>query len=109
MALCVAMAVSAGCSALRFGYNQASDLAYWWLDGYVDFNDAQSVLARNAIASWFAWHRGTQLPDYAVLLARARERSAGRQHAGARVRMVGHAEHALPHQPRRGPCRLARN
>ena len=63
--------VTGACSTLRFGYNQAADLAYWWLDGYVDFNDAQTVLARNAIATWFVWHRSTQLPVYAKLLVSA--------------------------------------
>lgn len=61
----------AGCSAIRFGYNQAPDLLFWWLDGYADFDDAQSVRVREGLAQWFTWHRRTQLPDYASLLARA--------------------------------------
>lgn len=60
----------AGCSALRIGYATAPDFLYWWFDGYVDFDDAQTPRAREAIAQWFAWHRRTQLPDYAALLAR---------------------------------------
>jgi Family of unknown function (DUF6279) len=71
VALCAALVMTAGCSALRFGYNQAADLAYWWLDGFVDFNDTQTVRVRDALAGWFVWHRGTQLPDYARLLVRA--------------------------------------
>lgn len=71
MAVCVVMTMNAGCSALRFGYNQAADLAYWWLDGFVDFNDAQTLQVRDGLVSWFAWHRSSQLPDYAQLLARA--------------------------------------
>ena len=63
--------MTAGCSALRFGYNQASDLAYWWLDGFVDFNEAQTARVHDALAGWFDWHRGSQLPDYARLLVRA--------------------------------------
>ena len=70
-ALCAALAALGGCSALRIGYSQAPDLAYWWLDGYVDFNDAQTPRVRDALAQWFAWHRRTQLPDYATQLARA--------------------------------------
>lgn len=61
----------AGCSAIRFGYNQAPDLLFWWLDGYADFDDAQAPRVRESLAQWFAWHRRTQLPDYANLLARA--------------------------------------
>lgn len=60
-----------GCSAIRFGYNQAPDLAYWWLDAYADFDDAQTVRTREGIRRWFEWHRRTQLPEYAQLLARA--------------------------------------
>ena len=60
-----------GCSALRIGYSQAADLAYWWLDGYADFNGDQTRRMRDALAQWFVWHRKTQLPDYAQLLVRA--------------------------------------
>ena len=60
-----------GCSALRFGYNQAPDLVYWWLDGYADFDEAQTLRTREGIRRWFDWHRRTQLPEYAQLLARA--------------------------------------
>ena len=60
-----------GCSALRIGYSTAPDLVYWWLDGYVDFTSDQTPRVREALKQWFAWHRRTQLPDYAVLLNRA--------------------------------------
>ena len=69
--MCAVLAAVAGCSALRIGYGTAPDLAYWWLDGYADFNSAQTPKVRDALAQWFAWHRRTQLPDYANLLARA--------------------------------------
>ena len=66
--LCTALGA---CSALRIGYSQAPDLGYWWLDGYVDFNSDQTPRVREALKQWFAWHRRTQLPDYAAQLARA--------------------------------------
>jgi hypothetical protein len=69
--LAVAVCALVACSAVRFGYNQAPELVYWWLDGYADFDDAQSRRVRELVAEWFAWHRRTQLPDYARLLARA--------------------------------------
>lgn len=56
---------------MRVGYSTAPDLVYWWLDGYVDFDANQTPRVRDAINQWFAWHRRTQLPDYADLLARA--------------------------------------
>lgn len=61
----------AGCSTLKLAYGQADELAYWWLDGHVDFDGEQTRQARDGIAHWFVWHRRSQLPGYAVLLERA--------------------------------------
>jgi hypothetical protein len=61
-----------GCSTLRFAYTQGPHLAYWWLDRYVDFDQAQGERAHEEIERWFRWHRSTQLPDYAMLVERAR-------------------------------------
>ena len=69
--VCTWMALLSGCSMVRLGYNQAPDLAYWWLDAYVDFNDTQTPRVRDALSQWFAWNRRTQLPDYMGLLQRA--------------------------------------
>lgn len=71
------LAALAGCSTARLGYNQGPQLAHWWLDGYLDFNDEQSPRVRSALTRWFAWHRQTQLSDYAGLLAQARARLDG--------------------------------
>ena len=60
-----------GCSAVRLGYSNGAQLAWWWLDGYVDFSREQAPLAKQGIERWFEWHRSTQLPDYAALLAEA--------------------------------------
>ena len=75
--LVTASALLGACSALRFGYNQADELAYWWLDGYLDFNQNQTPRVRDALAQWHAWHRRTQIPDYSALLARARTEAPG--------------------------------
>lgn len=69
--LVAALALSACGIAVRIGYNQAGPIAFRWLDSYVDFDDAQSLRVRGALDEWFAWHRRTQMPDYADLLARA--------------------------------------
>jgi hypothetical protein len=68
--LCVLLLLG-GCSAVRVGYNQAPTLAWWWLDGYMDFDAGQAPRVKDALQQWFAWHRTTQLPDYANLLAAA--------------------------------------
>lgn len=60
----------AACSAIKLGYNSFPDLAYYWLDGYVDFNDAQADQARAEIAQLHAWHRKQELPRLVELLAR---------------------------------------
>jgi hypothetical protein len=59
-----------GCSALRLGYGQADALAFRWLDSYADFDGTQSLRVREALATWFTWHRRTQLADYADTLTR---------------------------------------
>lgn len=62
-----------GCTAVRLGYNNGPQLAWWWLDGYVDFDREQAPLAREALDRWFEWHRPSQLPEYAAFLASAQQ------------------------------------
>jgi hypothetical protein len=66
-----------GCSALRLSYGQGPLLAYWWLDRQVDFSTEQTPRVREALADWFAWHRSTQLPDYAQGLGEVAAAAAG--------------------------------
>lgn len=63
-----------GCSMVQLGYGRGPQLAWWWLDSYVDFNRAQKPHAQQAIRQWFDWHRSTQLPEYADWLATVRSR-----------------------------------
>ncbi len=64
-----AVVASAGCSTLRLGYNNAPQLAWWWLDGYIDFSREQTPAVKLALDGYFEWHRGTQLASYATVLA----------------------------------------
>lgn len=66
-----------GCSAVKIGYNNAPALVYWWLDSYIDFNDAQSVQVRDSLATLQAWHRQTELPAYADLLRQIQRVASG--------------------------------
>jgi hypothetical protein len=66
----------AACSAVRLGYDQGPFLAHWWLDSRLAFTTEQSARTKDALAQWFAWHRATQLTDYAGWLSRARAESA---------------------------------
>jgi hypothetical protein len=69
----LALVLLAGCSALRLGYDRGPLLARWWLDRYVDFDDTQLPVVRDGLGQWFTWHRASQMPEYAQLLARMRE------------------------------------
>jgi hypothetical protein len=62
-------ALLAGCGTVRLAYNNGPLVAWWWIDGYFDFDRTQSPAVRGAIDRWFDWHRSTQLPAYAALLA----------------------------------------
>ncbi|HCY17293.1 MAG: hypothetical protein A2Z93_13810 [Curvibacter sp. GWA2_64_110] len=66
-----------GCSAVKTGYNSAPTLLYWWLDGYVDFNEAQDKPVRDSLAALHAWHRQQELPAYADLLNRMQQLAGG--------------------------------
>lgn len=71
----LALALS-GCSAVRLGYTNLPTLSYWWLDGYVDFDDSQAPQVRSALAQLQAWHRTEELPRLVQLLQRAQREAA---------------------------------
>jgi hypothetical protein len=57
-----------GCTAIKLGYDSLGQLGYWWLDGYVDFDETQSAAVRDDLARIHAWHRANELPRYVQLL-----------------------------------------
>ena len=79
IALCMIalLALAAGCSSVRFTYNQGDTLLYWWLDSYADLEGQQADVAKRDIDKLFAWHRQTQLRDYAALLGNLQRQLAG--------------------------------
>ncbi len=70
-ALLLAAVLIGGCSTLRWGYSQGDTLAYWCLDRYAGFTEAQAPQVRAALAQWFDWHRREQLADDVALLEKA--------------------------------------
>jgi hypothetical protein len=62
-----------GQATWRFAYNQAPAILLWRMDSFADLNESQEELARERLQALHAWHRSTQLPEYAALLARLRE------------------------------------
>jgi hypothetical protein len=99
--LLIAAALGA-CSTLRLAYNNLPELAYWWLDGYVDFDEAQSPRVREQLARLQAWHRREELPKLVTLLQQAERMVPGEvtsEQACAladsiRTRLLAVADHA---------------
>lgn len=71
--LLVAAALLGGCSSVRLAYNNGAQLAWWWLDGYVDFSSEQAPRVKQGIAALLDWHRSSQLPAYTALLVTAQQ------------------------------------
>lgn len=76
LGLALALALAA-CSAIKLGYNSLPNLAYFWLDGYVDFSDEQAPLVRDEIAALQAWHRQAELPRLHEMLVRMEQLAPG--------------------------------
>lgn len=75
--LCAACLAMASCSVVRLGYGQAPDLAYWWIDSYIDLNEAQTPRLRKELDELAQWHRSRELPEIALLLQKARQMAPG--------------------------------
>ena len=62
-----------GCSAIKLAYNNVPELGYWWLDGYADLDDVQSLRVREELGRLLLWHRGNELVKIADLLQKVRQ------------------------------------
>ncbi len=60
----------AACSTIKLGYNNIDDVAYWWLDSYVDFSAEQATRVREDLRRLHRWHRAEELPRIGALLHR---------------------------------------
>jgi hypothetical protein len=86
----LALAVGlAACSAVKLGYNTLPNLAYWWLDGYVDFSDEQTPQVRQELTRLHTWHRTQELPRLAELLGRLEQLAPGPVSAQQACSFVG--------------------
>ncbi|MDM0105363.1 DUF6279 family lipoprotein [Variovorax sp. J22R24] len=61
----------AACSAVKLAYNNLPEVSYWWLDGYLDFDGAQTPRVRDELDQLLAWHRQNELPRIVGLLQKA--------------------------------------
>jgi hypothetical protein len=70
------------CSTIKLAYNNADEVVAWMVDDYLDLTREQEHGLRPLLARFHAWHRSTQLPEYARLLDSAERRlAAGLTHA----------------------------
>lgn len=76
LALLAALCLLGGCSTVRLAYNQLDHLAAWTADDYFDLTPEQKQAFRVQFERMHAWHRQTQLADYAALLDTAQQRIA---------------------------------
>lgn len=83
------------CSAVKIVYDRAADLAYWYLDGYVDFTEAQSLQVKDELAKLQAWHRQTQLPSYIEALQKLQQQMPGALDAGQACAVFADVRHKL--------------
>lgn len=74
ISLLVLASLLQACSAAKLAYNQAPELAYWYLDGYVDFSSEQSLQVKDDLGKLQAWHRQTQLPSYIDMLQKLQQK-----------------------------------
>ncbi len=76
LACLVLASLATACSALKLGYNNAPELGFWWLNNYISLNDEQSLQVRQDLAKLHPWHRSSELPKIADLLARMQQDAA---------------------------------
>jgi Family of unknown function (DUF6279) len=77
------LALMQGCSAIKLAYNNAPEFSYWWLDGYVDFNESQTLKVRAELARLQQWHRTDELPKIAGLIQKGQRLAETDMAAGA--------------------------
>lgn len=81
------------CGAAKLAYNQAPELAYWYLDGYVDFSSEQSVQVKDDLHKLQAWHRQTQLPSYIDTLQKMQQKIPGDVNAQDTCNILSEVRH----------------
>lgn len=65
-----------GC-VVRVAYGQLEWLTRWSVESYLDLDDSQERLVREIIGRNLAWHRATELPQYAAYLRELRAGLSG--------------------------------
>jgi hypothetical protein len=71
------IALAACSTGFRLGYTYADALLTYSIDGYVGLTPEQEQLVKERAAELVAWHRATQLRDYAQLIEATRRKLDG--------------------------------
>ena len=66
----------AGC-VTQTAYGQLDWLTRWYVNSYLDLDDSQERLVRDIVARNLAWHRATELPQYADYIRELRAGLSG--------------------------------
>ena len=70
----IAALLTSGCSAVAIGYHFAPTFVYWRLDQALDFDTGQAADVRARLDRLHAWHRRSELADYAGFLGELQTR-----------------------------------
>ncbi len=73
----LAASVASCGAAMKIGYNNADTIAVFQLDSYLDLNADQEQAVKERLNTLLAWHRATQLRDYAAFIDRTRAKVTG--------------------------------
>ncbi|NMH58473.1 DUF6279 family lipoprotein [Alteromonas ponticola] len=61
---CVLLICLLSACSSKLAYNNIDWLIYWYLDDYIELNDAQEAQFDGYLASWIKWHREEELASY---------------------------------------------
>lgn len=75
--LLLATLLVSACSMVAIGYRSAPTFVYWRLDQALDFDATQAADVRARLDRLHAWHRRSELEDYARLLGEVQRRIGG--------------------------------
>lgn len=71
------VATLTSCSAIKLAYNNFDQVAYWWLDSYLDLTNDQSPRVRQDLARLQQWHRTQELPQFLGMLRKLEQMAPG--------------------------------
>ncbi len=75
LAIVAATLALSACALGKMGYQQADTVGLLWINRYLDLNAEQKDFVKPRMKQLLAWHRSTQLPDYATFAAQLQKRA----------------------------------